>query len=116
MAGIQFKIPLGTLSSRVLNSLNINAGHSPALFHDEKKYLVYLISTWQEWGQLSTYADILKYTHEYVEIMNVQARFGCGSPTKDRYYSFLRHWKNYFKIMKSSSLENVRAKCFINYY
>ena len=71
---------------------------------------MYLISTLQEWGQLSTCADILKYTHEYVEIMNLQARFTCGSPTKDWYYSFLKRWKNYFKVMKSSSLGNVGAK------
>ena len=71
MASAQFKIPLGTLSSHVLNSLNINAGRPPALFHDEEKYLVYLISILQEWGQLSTCADILKYTHEYVEVMDL---------------------------------------------
>ena len=110
MASAQFKIPLGTLSSHVLNSLNINAGRPPALSHDEEKYLVYLISTLQEWGQLSTCADILKYTHEYVEIMDLKTRFPCGYPTKDWYYSFLKRRKNYFKVMKSSSLENVRAK------
>ena len=98
------------MSSPVLNSLNINARCLPALSHDEEKYLVYLISTSQEWRQLSTCADILKYTHEYVEIMDLQARFACGYVTKDRYYSFQKRWKNYFKIMKSSSLENVRAK------
>ena len=110
VASAQFKIPLGTLSSHVLKSLNINAGRPPALSHDEEKYLVYLISTLQEWGQLSTCADILKYTDEYVEVMDLQARFPCGYPTKDWYYSFLKRWNNYFKVMKSSSLENVRAK------
>ena len=110
MASAQFKIPLGTLSSHVLNSLNINAGRPPALSDDEEKHLVHFISTVQEWGQLSTSAAILKYTHEYLEIMNLQARITCGSPTKDWYYSFLKRWKNYFKVMKSSSLENVGAK------
>ena len=42
--------------------------------------------------------------------MDLQARFPCGYPTKDWYYSFLKRWKNYFKAMKSSSLENVCAK------
>ena len=110
MASAQFKIPLGTLSSHVLNSLNINVGRPPALSDDEEKHLVHFISTVQEWGQLSTSAAILKYTHEYLEIMNLQARITCGSPTKDWYYSFLKRWKNYFKVMKSSSLENVGAK------
>ena len=110
MASAQFKIPLSTLSSHVLNSLNINEGRPPALSHDEEKYSVYLISTLQEWGQLSICADILICTHEYAGIMNLQARFACSSPTKVRYYSFLKRWKNYFKIMESSSSENVRAK------
>ena len=110
VASAQFKIHLGTLSSHVLNSPNINAGRRPALSHDKDKYLVYLISALQEWGQLSTCADILKYTHKYLEIMDLQARFACGYPTKDWYYSLLKRWKNYFKVMNSSSLENVRAK------
>ena len=100
VASPQFKIPSGTLSSHVLNSLNINARCPLALSHDEEKYLVYLISTLQEWGQLSTCADILKRTHEYIEIMDLQARFTCGSPTKDWYYSFLKRWKNYFSHEK----------------
>ena len=42
--------------------------------------------------------------------MDLQAHFACGYRTKDWYYSFPKRWKNYFKVMKSSSLENVRVK------
>ena len=71
MASAEFKIALDTLSSLVLNSLNINAGRPAALSNDEEKYLVQLISTLQEWAHLSTCADILKYTDEYVEMMDL---------------------------------------------
>ena len=51
-ASAQFNIPLRTLPSHILNSLNINVRRPLALSHDEEKYLVYLIAALQEWAQL----------------------------------------------------------------
>ncbi|CAF4153369.1 unnamed protein product [Rotaria magnacalcarata] len=83
----------GTLSSHVLKVLNANIGHPTALACEEIRYLVDLTVTLQDWGQLNTYNDVLKYAQEYIEIMNLQSRFAGGAPTRD-----------------CSSLENVRAQ------
>ena len=109
-ASERFQIPLSTLSTRVLYSLKANAGRPPALSIDEERYLVNLIITLQEWGQLCTYSDIMKYAKEYVEIMNLKSRFSDGTPKKDWYYSFLKRWRTELKIMKSGTLEDTRAK------
>ncbi|CAF2203165.1 unnamed protein product, partial [Rotaria magnacalcarata] len=92
-AGAHFKITLGTLSSHVLKVLNANIGHPTALACEEIRYLVDLTVTLQDWGQLNTYNDVLKYAQEYIEIMNLQSRFAGGAPTRD-----------------CSSLEKVRAQ------
>jgi len=42
--------------------------------------------------------------------MNLKSRFINDSPTKDWYYSFLNRWSNDFKVIRSDSLENARAK------
>jgi hypothetical protein len=109
-ASTDFNIPLSTLSSHVLRTHKPNRGHPPALSRKEEEYLVKLIVTLQEWGQLSTCNDVLKYTHEYIEIMDFKSRFVNGSPTKDWYYGFIKRWNNDLKVMFSSSLENARAK------
>ena len=105
-----FKIPLSTLSSYVSCPNKPKIGHPPALSKQEEQYLVDLIITLQEWGQLSTCSDVLKYTEEYIDIMNLKSRFVNKSPKKDWYYGFLRRWNNELKIMVSHSLENARAK------
>jgi hypothetical protein len=106
----EFNVPLATLSAHVLNELKPKSGRPPALSNEEEKHLVNLIITLQEWGQLSTCHDVLKYAEEYVEYMDLRSRFANGSPTKDWYYGFLKRWKNELKIMVSSTLENARAK------
>ena len=105
-----FKIPLGTLALHMHRTPKPTSGRPPALSKEEEKYLVHLIVTLQEWGQLSTCKDILKYAEEYIEILDLKHRFINGSPTKDWYYSFLRRWKNELKVMSSNTLENARAK------
>jgi len=109
-ASLHFKIPLGTLSSHNQRILKPRSGRPPALSTEEEKYLVHLIVTLQEWGQLSTCKDVLKYAEEYVEYTGLKNRFINGYPTKDWYYGFLKRWKNDLKVMTSSTLENARAK------
>ncbi|CAF1281410.1 unnamed protein product, partial [Rotaria magnacalcarata] len=109
-AGAHFKIPLGTLSFHVLKLLNANIGYPTALACEEERYLVDLIVTLQDWGQLFTHNDVWNYTQEYVEIMNLQSRFAGGAPTRDWYQEFLKRWKTELEIMFSSSLENVRVQ------
>jgi hypothetical protein len=109
-ASTDFKIPLGTLSAHILHTPKPTSGRPPALSRKEEQYLVNLVVTLQEWGQLSTCNDILKYTHGFIEIMDLKSRFVNGSPTKDWYYGFIRRWNNDLKVMFSSSLENARAK------
>jgi len=109
-ASNHFNIPLATLSSHVSRSVNPNVGHPPALTRDDEHYLVKLIVTLQEWGQLSTCDDILKYANEYIDIMNLKSHFNDGKPTKDWYYSFLKRWSGELKLMNSNSLEKARAQ------
>lgn len=109
-ASSSFKIPISTLSSYISHPNKPKIGHPPALSNREERDLVDLITTLQEWGQLSTCNDVLKYTQEYIDIMNLKSRFVNGSPTKDWYYGFLRRWNNNLKVMVSHSLENARAK------
>lgn len=109
-ASLYFKIPLSTLSFHVNNQVKPNVGHPTALTMEEESYLVKLIVTLQEWGQLSTCSDILKYTFEFMEIMDLKSRFIHGRPTKDWYYSFLKRWRGELKLMKCNSLENARVK------
>jgi hypothetical protein len=109
-ASTHFNIPLATLSTHASHPLKSNTGRPPSLTRDEEQYLVKLIVTFQEWGQLSTCNDVLKYANEYMDIMNLKCRFINGEPTKDWYYGFLKRWSNDLKLMHSSSLENNRAK------
>lgn len=109
-ASSHFKIPLSTLSSHMYCVLKPSTGRPPALSLEEEKYLVHLITSLQEWGQLSTCKDVLKYAEEYIELMDLKHRFVNGYPTKDWYYGFLRRWKKDLKVMTSSTIENSRAK------
>ena len=106
----RLNIPLGTLSSHVLKSIKPNAGHPPTLTMDDEQHLVKLIITLQEWGQLSTCNDVLRYAEEYTDLMDLKSRFLGGKPTKDWYYGFLKRWCSDLKVMHSSPLENDRAK------
>lgn len=108
-AGSHFKIPLGTLSSHIRSNPNEKLGHPTALSMSEEEYLVKLIMELQEWGQLSSCSDVLKYADEYVKMLNLQCRFTAKGPTKDWYYGFVRRWNEQLKLMKSSSLESSRA-------
>jgi hypothetical protein len=109
-ASAQFKIPLGTLSSHALYTINDRTGHPPALTRDEEEYLVKLVVTLQEWGQLSTCQDVLTYAKEYVDIMGLKLRFASGEPSKDWYHAFVKRWSTDLKLMRSSSLESSRAE------
>jgi hypothetical protein len=108
-ASSHFKIPLGTLSSHVLSNRGDKAGHPSALSMSEEQHLVKLIITLQEWGQLSSCSDVLKYADEYVKVLNLQSRFTERGPTKDWYYGFIKRWSHQLKLMKSTSLESSRA-------
>ena len=108
-ASSHFKIPLATLSSHVRSNPNDKRGHPPALSMSEEEYLVKLIVTLQEWGQLSSCSDVLKYANEYVSLLNLQSRFTDKGPTKDWYYGFTKRWSDQLKLMKSTSLESSRA-------
>ena len=108
-ASSHFNVPLGTLSSHVRANPYKNAGHPPALSMSEEQYLVKLITTLQEWGQLSSCADVLRYADEYVTLLNLECRFTEKGPTKDWYYGFIKRWNNDLKLMKSTSLESSRA-------
>jgi hypothetical protein len=108
-ASAHFKIPLGTLSSHVLSNPDGKAGHPPSLTMSEEQYLVTLIVTLQEWGQLSSCSDVLRYADEYVTLLNLRSRFTEKGPTKDWYYGFIKRWSHELKLMKSTSLENSRA-------
>lgn len=76
---------------------------------EEEKYLVDLIITLQDYGELSTCHDVLRYATEFVDIMNLKSRFKNGEPTRDWYYGFLKRWKKKLKVMNSTKLEKVRA-------
>lgn len=90
--------------------LNPTTGRLSVLSTEEEKYLVDLIVTLQEWEQLSTCRDFLKYAANFIEVMDLKHRFVHGSPTKDWYYGFLRRWTSGLKVMVRSTLENARAK------
>lgn len=98
-----------TLSSHILSNPDEKAGHPPALSMLEEEHLVKLIVTLQEWGQLSSCSDVLKYADDYVKLLNLQSRFTEKGPTKDWYYGFIKRWSHELKLMKSTSLESSRA-------
>ena len=94
----------------MLRTVKPNTGRPPALSGKEEKYLVDLIVTLQDWGQLSACNGVLRYAEEYIEFMGLKSRFLHGYPTKDWYYGFIKRWNSDLKVMFSSSLENARAK------
>ncbi|CAF1272071.1 unnamed protein product [Rotaria sp. Silwood1] len=102
-------IPIGTLASRISRKSNQQVGRPTALRKTEEKHLVDLIITLQDYGELSTSDDVLKYATEFVHIMNLKSRFKNGEPTRDWYYGFIARWKDKLKIMNSSKIEKVRA-------
>ena len=109
-ASALFNVPLSTLSMHILNTNVKSIGHLPTLTTKQEQDLVNLIITLQEWGQLSTCNDILTYANEYVDIMGLKSSFVGSGPRKDWYYGFLKRWNSDLKLMRSSSLENARAK------
>lgn len=102
-------VPIGTLSSRISRCSSNHVGRSTALTVEEEEYLVKLIETLQEWGELCTYKDVMKYAVEYVNLLGLQSRFQSGSPTKEWYYGFIKRWSHRLQIMKSCRLEKSRA-------
>lgn len=76
-------IPIGTLASCKSRKSNQPVGRLTALKTNEAKYLVNLIITLQNYGELSTSDDLLKYTIEFVDIMDLKSRFKNGKPTRD---------------------------------
>ena len=109
-ASALFNVPLSTLPRHILSTNVKNIGHPPTLTTEQEQDLVNLIITLQEWGQLSTCNDILTYANEYVDIMGLKSSFVGDGPGKDWYYGFLKRWNSDLKLMRSSSLENARAK------
>ncbi|CAF1196665.1 unnamed protein product [Rotaria sordida] len=107
-------IPIGTLASRISRKSNQQVGRPTALKKTEEKHLVDLIITLQDYGELSTIDDVLKYAIEFVNIMDLKSRFKNGEPTRDWYYGFVTRWKDKLKIMNSSKIEKVRANVTIS--
>ncbi|CAF1314605.1 unnamed protein product [Rotaria sordida] len=107
-------IPIGTLASRISRKSNQQVGRPTALKKTEEKHLVDLIITLQDYGELSTIDDVLKYAIEFVNIMDLKSRFKNGEPTRDWYYGFVTRWKDKLKIMNSSKIEKVRADVTIS--
>lgn len=68
-----------------------------------------LIVTLQNYGELSSCDDVLRYAEEFADLLNLKSRFKHGKPTKDWYYGFVRRWKEKLKIMNSTHLEKLRA-------
>ncbi|CAF1020839.1 unnamed protein product [Didymodactylos carnosus] len=104
-------VPRGTFASRLARNSVAKRGRSTALTREEEAYLVKLITTLQEYGELSTCQDVLKYAAEYVDLMNLSSRFSNGTPTKEWYYGLVKRWENELKLMKSIQLEKSRVKC-----
>jgi hypothetical protein len=102
-------IPKGTLSARISRGSSNQLGRSTALTHNEEECLVKLIETLQEWGELCSFQDVMKYAQEYVSLMGLQSRFKSGAPTKEWYYGFVNRWSDKLKLMKSIRLEKSRA-------
>ncbi|CAF4419516.1 unnamed protein product, partial [Rotaria magnacalcarata] len=75
-------IPIGTLASRISRNSNHHVGRPTALTKTEEKNLVDLIITLQDYGELSTCDDVLKYATEFVDIMNLKSRLKNGVPTR----------------------------------
>ena len=103
------KVPKGILSARISRGSSNIVGRPTALTLDEEVYLVKLIETLQEWGELCTMQDVMKYATEYVNLMGLQSRFQLNGPKKDWYYGFVKRWSHQLKIMKSCRLEKSRA-------
>ncbi|CAF3965926.1 unnamed protein product, partial [Rotaria sp. Silwood1] len=99
----------GTLSARISRCSSNQVGRPTALTHDEEAYLVKLIEILQDWGELCSYQDVMKYATEYVQLMNLQSRFQSGAPTKEWYYGFVKRWSHKLKLIKSIRLEKSRA-------
>lgn len=104
------KVPIGTLASRISRKSCSQIGHPTAFEMNDEKYLVDLILALQDYGQLSTCDDVLRYATEFASMMKLENRFKNGAPTKDWYYGFVRRWKDRLKIMNSITLERVRAE------
>lgn len=103
-------IPIGTLASRMSRKSNQPVGRPTAFATSEESYLVDLILKLQEYGELSTCEDVLKYASEFADIMKLESRFKNGAPTRDWYYGFIQRWNHRLKIMNSMKLEIARAK------
>ncbi|CAF1570696.1 unnamed protein product, partial [Rotaria sordida] len=103
------KISQGTLAARISRGSSDQVGHPTALTHTEEEYLVKFIETLQDWGELSSFKDVMKYATEYVNLMGLQLRFRNGAPTKEWYYGFVKRWDHKLKLVKSIRLEKVRA-------
>jgi len=108
-ASINTGIPIGTLASRASRGSNQHVGRPTALTSTEEKHLVNLIIVLQEYGELSTGDDVLRYASEFVDLMNLNERFKNGAPTREWYYCFIGRWKKEIKIMNSIKLEKIRA-------
>lgn len=109
-AAAMTNIPVGTLASRIGRNSSETVGRPTALSHSEENYLVNLILKLQEYGELSTCSDVLKYAKEYVDLMSLNHRFKNGEPTRDWYYNFLHRWNNRLKVTNSIKLEKARAE------
>ncbi|CAF2143517.1 unnamed protein product [Rotaria magnacalcarata] len=103
------KIPKGTLAARISRGSSGQIGRPTALTYEEEIYLVKLIETMQDWGELCSYQDVMKYSTEYVKLMNLTSRFKSGAPTKEWYYTFVKRWSQKLTLMKSVRLEKSRA-------
>ena len=84
------RIPKGTLSARISSGSSNILGSPTALTLDEEVYLVKLIETLQERGELCTMQDVMTYATEYNNLLGLQSRFQLNGPTKDWYYGFVK--------------------------
>lgn len=102
------KVPIGTIASRISRKSCSQVGHPTALQTSEEKYLVELIITLQDYGQLCTCENVLRYASEFVSLMKLENRFKNRAPTKDWYYGFVQRWADQLKIMSSNTVEEMR--------
>lgn len=108
-AVVNTKISKGTLSARISRGSTNKVGRLTALTQEEEMYFVKLIETLQDWGELCSFQDVMKYATEYVNSMNLNSRFQSGAPTKEWYYGFVKRWSDKLQLMKSIRLEKSRA-------
>ena len=97
------------MSARISCGSSIILDRPTALTLHEEVYLVKSIETLQEWGELCTMQDVMKYATEYVNLIDVQSRFKLNGPTKVWYYGFVKRWSYQLKIMKSCRPEKSKA-------